>query len=299
MSVIRAIGYIPELKLKTISKQKIKLADNLFLLPEVSTEVTLFKKDISSKGFKIAGGCYLYFEGTLRQDGTLFEVFQGYSLALTFFQPSGQASCRAIKELSNKNNIELFIDEYDKFGYEIDSIITIGKKDLKEVKKIFTRVEVQLVAKKFNPLRNSLEFFMLFLNERKIRTRLLYLSIALESILLEGQSDGLSYKLGMRGANLLSIYYKNIDMESIFNELRNSYELRSSIIHGDDYQKTSARVIGRRGKTSTELDHVDTLESIVKDILSTVFSLEEFYELSISGGLGKEIDKRYILDSIS
>lgn len=52
----------------------------------------------------------------------------------------------------------------------------------------------------------------------------------------------------MRGANLLNTYYKKVDMLKIFTELKNSYDLRSAIIHGNDYKKISDKVKGKRGK---------------------------------------------------
>lgn len=299
MSVVKAIGYIPELKFGTNNKQRIKLTENLFLLPLSDSTAQEFKASIEAMGHKLTDGRFLYYEGTLRQDGTTYEVFQGYALALSFFNPKGRASCRAIKELESESEIELFIDEHDRFGYETEDVITVTKANVATVGNIYKRVEAQLVAKDFNALRNSLEFFILFLEERKIRTRLLYLSISLESILLEGESEGLAYKLGMRGANLLSAYYEKVDMTKIFTELKNSYDLRSAIIHGNDYKKISDKVTGKRGKTSTELDHILVLEAIVKDILSLVFGTEDLYNLSVTSQLGKTIDQKHILDQKS
>jgi hypothetical protein len=296
MSVVKAVGYIPELKFGTSYKQRIKLTESLYLLPLSDTIARDFKVSIEAGGHKLTEGSFLYYEGTLRQDGTVYEVFQGYALALSFFSPKGRASCRALKELDTESEIELFIDEHDRFGYETEDVITVIKKNIVIIENIYKRVEAQLVAKSFNTLRNSLEFFILFLEERKIRTRLLYLSISLESILLEGESEGLAYKLGMRGSNLLNAYYKEVDMFKIFTELKNSYDLRSAIIHGNDYKKMSDKVNGKRGKTSTELDHILVLEVIVKDILSLVFGTEDLYNLSIKSQLGKTIDQKHILD---
>lgn len=293
----RAIGFIPELKFKEVSNRKIKLTSGISILPESDILVSEFKSELATKGYKVSGGGYLYFEGDLKQDGTLYEVFQGYALALTFFSPKGRASCRALRDLDAEEGIHFFIDEYDKFGYEEEDIISVQRKDISHIRSIFTRVEAQLENKDFNPLRNSLEFFILFLSEKPIRTRLLYLSICLESILLEGENEGLAYKLGIRCANLLNAFYTNVVMSSIFDELKNSYVLRSKIIHGDDYKKESDRIIRRGGSRTTELDHVLNLESIVKDILSLIFSNQELYDLSIASKLGKIIDERYILDS--
>jgi len=260
----KAIAFIPEFKFNHVVSRKIKLTQNIYLVAENSEIATSFRNEIESEGFKISGGSYLYFEGHLKNDGTLYEVFQGYSLALTFFYPSGRTTCRAVKEFGDNESVQLFIDEYDKFGYEPEDIITLAPLKIKAVESIYYRVEAQLENKDFNPLRNSLEFFTLFLSEKPIRTRLLYLSICLESILLEGESEGLSYKLGIRCANLLNAFYKKVDMESVFDEIKNGYELRSKIIHGDDYNGASAKIIKKRGGNATELDHVLKLETIVK-----------------------------------
>ena len=292
----KAVAFIPEFKFTRPVSRKIKLTDSLFLIPEKSLFATGLREEIEGKGYKISEGAYLYFEGNLKADGTLYEIFQGYALALTFFSPKGQATCRAVKDIENEEEVQLFIDEYDKFGYEQEDIISVKPGKVKEVRAIYSRVEPQLESKDFNPLRNSLEFFILFLSEKKIRTRLLYLSICLESVLLEGSTEGLSYKLGIRCANLLNAFYKKVDMESIFEEIKNGYELRSKIIHGDDYKGASAKIIKRRGEQSTELDHVINLETVVKDILSLIFSNQDLYDESISSKLGKVIDQKYILD---
>ncbi len=292
----KALGFVPELKFGRNINRRIKLTDNIYLLPDESTLAVDFRSEIEKKGYKLSDGSVLYFQGSLKADGTLYEIFQGYALALTFFNPKGQATCRAFKDLDTEEGIQLFIDEYDKFGYEKEDVITLKPSKVKDVKSIYSKVEKQLEIKDFNPLRNSLEFFILFLNERKIRTRLLYLSICLESVLLEGATEGLSYKLSMRCANLLNAFYKGVNMESVFGEIMSGYELRSKIIHGDDYNKASEKIIRRRGGNSTELDHVINLEAVVKDVLSVIFSNQSLYDSSIESGLGKMIDQKYILD---
>jgi len=292
----RAIAFIPEFKFERVISRKIKLAENIYLLPGAHKTATEFRNEIESMGHKISGGGYLYFDGRLNGDGTLYEVFQGYSLALTFFYPKGRATCRAVKDLDCTEGVELFIDEYDKFGYEEEDVIILRSSKIREVKSIYARVEAQLENSNFNPLRNSLEFFILFLSEKQIRTRLLYLSICLESVLLEGDSEGLAYKLGIRCSNLLNAFYRNVNMESVFDEIKNGYTLRSKIIHGDDYEGASAKIIKKKGGTATELSHVLNLETVVKDILSVVFSNQNLYEFSIDGKLGKITDQKYILD---
>jgi hypothetical protein len=289
----KAIAFIPELKFEYAITRKIKLSEHIYLLPEEHTLARDIRKDIKSKGHDISKGSYLYFEGSLKNDGTLYEIFLGYAIALTLFNPKGRATCRAIKDLDS-NDTQLFIDEYDKFGYEPEDVITLKKEKINQVKNIYSRVEAQLENKDFNPLRNSLEFFILFLSEKQIRTRLLYLSICLESVLLEGEDEGLSYKLGVRCANLLNAFYTKVDMNSVSKEIKNGYSLRSKIIHGDDYNKASKTIINKGG-AATELGHVLRLEAIVKDVLSVIFSSQDFHDLSIKGDLGKTIDQKYIL----
>ncbi len=294
MDPVKGIAYIPEFKFDY--PNKIKLTQNIYLLPSESKAAVSFRQEIESRGYKLQDGAYLYFEGDIKGDATLYEVFQGYSLALIFFNPKGRATCRAVKNLI-KNEVELFIDEHDKFGYEIDDIISFRKDKISEVKSIYSRVEAQLENKDFNALRNALEFFILFLSEKQIRTRLLYLSICLESVLLESASEGLSYKLGIRCANFLNTLYRGVNMESVFNEMKNAYTLRSKIIHGDDYKDASDKIIRKKGGSASELSHVLALETVVKDVLSVIFSKQDLYDLSIVGNLGKMIDQKYILDS--
>lgn len=295
MAVRRAVGYIPEFKLTGAFVRRLQLTSGISLLTENSELASNLREELKANGYQIEGGSYLYFDGTLNDDGTLYEVFQGYSLALTFFDRKGRATCRAVKDL-DENSLELFIDEYDKFRYEKDDVIFVKRSEIKKVKSIYARVEKQLENKDFNPLRNSLEFFIIFLSEKPIRTRLMFLCICLESTLLEGENEGLSYKLGVRCANLLNAFYAKVDRVAIFEEIKNAYSLRSKIVHGDDYKKESDKIIKKRGGAATELDHVLNLESVIKDILSIIFGNQELYDASISGGLGKLVDKKYILD---
>jgi hypothetical protein len=113
--------------------------------------------------------------------------------------------------------------------------------------------------------------------------------------LLEGESEGLSYKLGIRSANLLHAFYTNTDTTSIFEEVKNGYTLRSKIIHGDDYVRASEKILKKRGG-ATELSHVLNLETIVKDVLAAIFSQQELYDSAVGKSLGKLIDQKYILN---
>ena len=247
-------------------------------------------------GFTLPEGSYLYFDGKLKADGTLYEVFQGYCLALTLCYPAGRATCRAVQDLDAPDAVELFIDEYDKFAYDPDDLIRFDLRQSRSVKSVFARVESQLETSDFNALRNSLEFFTWYLSEPRIRTRLLYLSICLESLFLEGEGEGIGYKLGLRCGQFLCAFNKHVEPESVFTQVRNGYALRSKIIHGSDYNKESSKQI-KRGDATTELDHVLSLEKIVKHALSAIFHREDLFEASRSGKLGSLIDKKYLLSN--
>jgi hypothetical protein len=293
--MLKAIAFIPELQIGSTILGKTKLADNLWILPAKNKLSVNLKSQLQRSGFNVLNGGYLFFEGNLGGDGTLYELFQGYSLSLIFFNPIGRTTCRAIKNLYT-NELQLFIDEHDKFRFEKTDVITLEKSNIKKIAPIYAKVEEQLVNKSFNPLRNALEFFIIFLNENIIRTRLLYLMICLESVLVgSSETEGVSYKLSIRCASLLNTFYNNVNKKSIVEELKNSYNLRSRIIHGGDYTKESTKIINRRGRGASELDHIYRLEPIVKDVLSLIFQKKELYDLAIKDILGNEIDNKYLL----
>lgn len=293
-STIKAIGFVPELKLDASINRKLKLAEGLYILPNTDERTVTLRNEIISRGYMLNEGSYLYFDGNLKEDGTAYEIFQGYCLALTFYYPAGRATCRVVKELGSDKAADLFIDTYDKFGYELDEVITLKASTIKKVLAVFTRVETQLATEDFNPLRNSVEFFILFLAEKQIRTRLLYLSICLESVFLDEDVEGIAYKLAIRCARFLHKYTRSVNMASVFEEVKNGYALRSKIIHGSDYRKESNKIIRKKSMTS-ELDHIEPLENIVKNTLSQIFLNEDLYNQSCKGAIGTFIDNNFIL----
>ena len=291
---MRAVAFIPEVATVRPLSRKIKLSSALWLLPPDSRLARNLRAEIEAGGYTVSGGSYLYFDGNLKADGTLYEVFQGYCLALTYFYPQGRATCRAFHELGSPKKVELFIDEYDKFAFDPDDLIKLERKRIRSIDRVFARVEAQLETAEFNPLRNAVEFFIWYLSEPRIRTRLLYLSICLESLLLEGEGEGIAYKLGMRCASLLDAFDQTTTPESVLLQVRNGYTLRSKIIHGSDYAKESTKLI-KRGHATTELDHVLSLEKIVKHTFSVIFAHEDLYDASRTDELASLIDTKYLL----
>lgn len=292
------VGFIPEVTFDEKISRKVKLSSGLFLLPMSHPHVDTLTTLVGGLGYKLTGGIFLYYEGVLEADETPYEVFQGYCLALTFFYKEGRATCRAIKEIENESDVELFIDEDDQFGVNPDDKILLQRNKLKVLERVYARIESQLATKDFNPLRNSVEFFILFLKENQIRTRLLYLSICLESILLDGETNEVTYKLGLRCAKFLHKFDKTIDLKATLQEVKNGYILRSKIIHGDNYGKASSKMInGSSSKATGELDHVLILEKIVKNAYHFIFLNKALYEVALGKKLGEYIDQRFILKS--
>ena len=292
----RAIAFIPELKYEKILKRAIKLRSDLFLIPRTDKRATRLADDLKQKGYEIHGGCFIYYEGNLSEDGTLYELFQSYCLSLIFFYSLGRVTCRAYQEIRGNENIvitetQLFIDEYDKFNVDPDDLVTLIYKDIKKIEPVSERVFTQLVNSSFNSLSNAVEFYLLYLSEPQIRTRLLYLSICLESILLNDEGEGISYKLGLRCAHLISNPEKNIIKENIYTEVKNIYNLRSKIIHGSNYRRESEKIISKSlGKTTSELDHILILEKIVKEVFSVIFVNIDMYNDTIADKLGQKMD---------
>jgi hypothetical protein len=295
--VVSAVAFVPEIGLeKKIGKEK-SLGSGVFVLPPSHKHAVHLKKSIEDIGHSIKNGFFLYFNGHLREDGTIYEIFQSYCLALTFYY-EGRATCRAYQEVdgSGYGNLEIFIDEHDKFEYDPEDARILKAKDEKIIAICYKRISEQLASRDFNPLNNSIDFFNLFLKENSIKTRLLYLNICLESLFLgDSDSEGISYKLGARCACLMASNDKSINKKEAYFEVKSGYDLRSKIIHGGDYKKASTKIITKdKSKAKSELDHVLILEKIVKRVYRIVFCDDNYYESVIKNELGKKIDSDLI-----
>lgn len=294
----RFVAFIPELIFS--GKVKRELYTGLFLLPASSQPATLLAADIKNAGYATHGGAYLYYEGTLEQDTTSYEIFQGYCLALSFFYKNGQATCRAVKDLNSGSPADFFIDKFDKFGVDPDDVIALQAKDVRKLKIYYERIRHHLAIKEFNAFRNAIEFFSLFLREYEIRIRLLYLSICFESLFLEGNdSEGIAHKLGVRCAAFLKHFDDGVDSLDTYHEVKCGYNLRSKIIHGSDYQKESAKIIkGKASKATTELDHVLILQKVLKNVFHHLLADEPYYKASQDKSLGNKIDTDLVLGKL-
>lgn len=292
----RFLAFIPELNFG--GKSKRQLGSGLFFLPSTHQFSIQLAQEIKDAGYTIQDGAYLYYEGDLKEDSTPYEIFHGYCLALSFFYIDGQASCRAVKDLGGTSPAALFIDKFDKFGVDPDDVISLQAKHIPKIRLYYERIFPHLATKEFNAFRNALDFFALFLREYEIRIRLLYLSICFESLFLEGNdSEGIGHKLGIRCAAFLKHFDDQIDSLATSHEVKCGYNLRSKIIHGNDYQKESAKVIkGKVSKATSELDHVGILEKILKNVFHHILADEPFYQASQNKSLGTKIDTELVLE---
>jgi hypothetical protein len=293
---VEAVAFIPEVETKNI-KAKTKISSNLFIIPESDKRAQHLKESIENLGYKIEGGIYLYFDGEIKEDGTLYEIFQSYGLALTFYY-EGLSTCRAYQQFDSVKKQylkpELYINENDEFRYYLNDKIILNKSDVSKVEIFYEKILKLFINKAYSPLTVSFEFFNKFLKEAEPKIRLLYLVICMESIFLgKDENEGVGYKLGMRGAYFLSNSDKTIDKNDVFTELKNGYNLRSKIVHGSNYKKESDGIIRRaaeRGKSRTELDHVFALEGILKKVYNTILNSDDVYDSVLDGSIGNNID---------
>lgn len=293
----KGLAFLPEVALSRPIQRRVRVAPNLFILPESNNLVGKLKQSIENAGYRIENGIFLYFEGPLIADCTLYEIFQSYGLALTFFY-QGRASNRAQLEIlpSGPAHLELFIDEYDKFNVDPDDLRTINGKDFKKIGAYYQKILTTLSNSGFDGLVNSLDFFSKYLTENNIKIRLLYLNICLESLFLGGaDAEGISYKLSTRCAYLLHKHNKTTSKQSTYTEVKNGYILRSKIIHGGDYEKESGKIIRGPSRSTSELDHVIILEEILKRAFKIIFGNEDLFTSVKEGTLGEKIDKDMIL----
>lgn len=292
----RFVGYIPEFQCTTVQR-KTRLCENLYLLPVTNQASRKLRTCIEADGYKIEGGACLYFDGALTEDLSPYEVFHGYCLALGFYYVQGQATCRAVLELDNDDHLGYHIDPLDKFGVDPDDVIEFQKNDRTRLALCYERILPDLATREFNKLRNALEFYSLYLHEFQIRTRLLFLSICLESLFLEGSdAEGIGHKLGLRCAKFLNHFDDDISLSDTFYEVKIGYGLRSKIIHGGNYQKESAKAIkGTGSKATSELDHIEILEAIVKRVFHHILLQTDYYNEARAGSLGAKIDQDLVL----
>lgn len=290
---MEAIAFFPEITFQAEIQRKIRLAPGLFLLPKDNEYVKGLRNCLEDKGYTLEqGGIFLYFSGELKEDGTLYEVFQSYAHALTFYY-EGRATCRVTQEICGKTFIkpQLFIDEQDQFGVTSEDKRTLLKKDVKEIEAFYSKIQAQLVSRAFNTLINSLEYFGMYLKEAKPKTRLLFLNICLESLILgEQENEGVGFKLAMRCSHLLHSHDKSINKSSIFEQVNTAYNLRSKIIHGANYEKAKNNA-NKNKVPSFESDHIDEMEKILKRIYKIVLGKEKCYQAAVAGTLGKELDR--------
>lgn len=113
-------------------------------------------------------------------------------------------------------------------------------------------------------------YFMQYYNTSDVYDRIIKLAIALESSVLAGIKEELSYKLQIRTSAFLKRDCKNI--------LKLFYRLRSWIVHNGEIDKKSfkdiKRIIGDEQCSDTEVLFVfitDYIEPIVRDILYKSF----------------------------
>lgn len=186
---------------------------------------------------------------------------------------------------------ELFIDDEDKFGVANDDRRSLALKDREKIEGFYYKILSQLSSKGFNPFINSFEFFGLYLKESRPKTRLLFLNICLESLVLaESESEGVGFKLALRCAHLLNEDDKSTDKIAIFDQVNVAYNLRSKIIHGANYEKAKNNA-NKSKAPSFESDHIDEMEKILKRIYKIVLGNEDYYETTTAGNLGKQIDQ--------
>ncbi len=294
---MEAIAFLPEVSFDQAVDRKISFSDGLFLLPDSHDYAQGLRNYLNSQGFRLeAGGIFLYFKGDLKQDGTLYEIFQSYAYALTFFY-EGRATCRVTQEIQGKKFIkpELFIDEEDKFGVTSSDSRTILRKDLKKISDFYLKIKGQLVSRDYNPLVNSFDFFGMYLVEPRLKIRLLFLNICLESLILgEKESDGVGFKLALRCAYLLFAEDCNLDKQIIFDQVNTAYVLRSKIVHGANYEKAKNKA-NKNQLVSFESDHIDELEKIVKRIYRIILSKNGYYDSIINGKFADELNQLFLV----
>jgi hypothetical protein len=113
-------------------------------------------------------------------------------------------------------------------------------------------------TKSIAPLANAL---ILYGDDKQELSNIIYAVTILETLLTKsGETEGLTYRLSMRAANLLG--NDAVDRKAIFQQVKDFYHLRSRLAHGDF-----------DSRTLTRLNEVGPLRETIRRVLLSVIAL--------------------------
>ena len=133
--------------------------------------------------------------------------------------------------------------------------------EIDQLKELYTTLKTLINSRKYDSIALGVSRFNTSYSRSELTDRVLDLTITLESLLLHGDQDELSYRLAIRGSKLLADKENPIET---FQFLRAAYNVRSKLVH----EGQSLTKIKTKKRYNLTPDHfVEKLENTVRAVI--------------------------------
>ncbi len=154
---------------------------------------------------------------------------------------------KAILQLKLDDSITPIIAENDKFVYPVGysqehfNNFNIDSIEDEQIIKYYDLIS-KLVKNKM--IANALTWFNSFTREQNIQKKIIFLAIVIEILFTkEQEKDSLTHKISTRIAHLITKDYQS--REKIYCNIKEFYDWRSLILHGENFEKLQKTKIGK------------------------------------------------------
>jgi hypothetical protein len=183
---------------------------------------------------------------------------------------------------NNKVSPTKFFPQYssqeDRFSGSKDVVLEIA--DLPTLRLVYERISVmdplnKVDSEGFSRLRNALRFYSEAMRTHWYLMKIVLLFICLESLFSDQQDKtDISYKVRLRAARLLKEDLE--ERKTLFDDLKLGYDIRSSLLHGDNVAKKAEK--GHKdGGYSVVFQYPEILQNYVREVLLKIISSGDLY----------------------
>jgi Apea-like HEPN len=160
------------------------------------------------------------------------------------------------------------------------------KMSLKDVRSALVTYSVadSILSKSVNSkLNDALSYYIDYLKASDPKIELVLLTMILETLFIEDDSSAeLQTKLMTRLSRFLLPKAASKESRYKLSEfVKNIYDIRSSVLHGSEYQK----ILAKRAKTANTTpqqylsSHISELDAVVMEVLNRIFKTQEYFQL--------------------
>ncbi len=160
------------------------------------------------------------------------------------------------------------LKNFDSFSLH-DEKSHVDRKQLNIAKKLFKNIDLVDTQKDYTRLKNALTFYEYGYDEGAFIFKLINLFITLESLFSDDDKE-ISFKIALRVSWFLSPRDK-VKRRELFNNLKKMYNLRSRLLHGDDFEKAAAKLHVSKNSYSYLSEALPQLSLIVTKVLFEIF----------------------------